>query len=464
MEMVDGGEGVVWDHLDVASTVQRSAGHAVDAYTERGGARYVLEVSDPADVAKLKQITELSSGIKVRVGAHPSLNRVRCVFSSKDIINVSEKVLKEHFATQGVVDVHRICRGKGEGKVNTSSVVLTCEGTSFPETVKFGLLRIRTRAYYALPLQCYNCYGYGHGRAGCKNKARCRVCSGVHEIAEKCRAKAFCSNCRGNHQPTNRKCPTYVKEVEILRLKTDLGVSYGDAKKVFIKEKSGKSYAKVAGAPPVDSGKNPQVVNTPKKGKAKKKKKKKAKKSGPQGKGPDGAGPSSSEGAKTDNQRATQTKSVGVGASPPVGVATGCTSEKTAGREGDVATATVGTDPLPDADIPLDSMEKQLLLKKVESLTKENAHYRSKNRQLQESNSRLEQERSSLVGQLERAGASHDNVELISLPLTRRKRKLLTVLDGAVDHKCRKQGDDSTESSPPVSVPDRESGAVTGNE
>lgn len=464
MEAIEGGSKVSWNHLDVASAVQRSAGHTVEAHTDRGGSRYVLEVSDPADAEKLKQITELSGGFKVRVGAHPTLNKIRCVISSVDIINESEQILKEHFATQGVVDVHRICKGSGEGKVNTSSVVLTFEGTSFPETVKFGLLSIRTRAYYALPLQCYNCYGYGHGRAGCKNKTRCRVCSGVHPVAEKCGAKAFCSNCRGNHQPTNRRCPTYVKEADILRIKTNLGVSFGDAKKVYSDERSGKSYAAVAaGTAPVDSGKGQQVPLFSSQGKKKKKAKQGAAKSNPKGKGTDGA--PSAKGAKAGKKGTTQCKSTGVGASPPAGltqVASATKSGKATGREGKVLTQEVGTDPLPDAETPTDK-DKQLLEKLVESLRKEVALGKGKIKQLKESKTRLEMECASLVGQLERVGVNLDSSESeVTAPVTRRKRKQTAGLEDTRGKKSRKKGENSAPSPPIDSVSERESDAVAG--
>lgn len=481
MEAVQGGTKVAWDHLAVASTVQRSAEHAVEAYTEKGGSRYVLEVSNPADVAALKLITELDGGFKVRVGPHLALNTVRCVISTEDIADVSEETLKEQLATQGVVGVHRICKGNKKDKVSTTSVVLTCEGTTFPETVKFGLLRIRTRAYYELPLQCYNCYGYGHGRAKCKNKTRCRVCSGEHEVAGKCGRKAYCSNCRGNHQPTNRKCSTYVMEVGILRLKTDLGVSYRDAKKVYIKEKCGKTVAQVvAEKASVDSTKGPQASSSSKK--SKKKKKGKAKKPVPSGKGSGGASSSTSEkatgtntgnkqpaatnstavgaglpagmvstGTNTGNKRTAKTKSTAVGASPPAGVVRVDTLDMTTvGREGVVSPGVGGTDPLPDAVTSVEVMELQLLRKQMDSLTKDVAKLKSRNRALTDAKTRVELECAGYLGQLQRAGLVSESSEedlTTGKPFTRKRK--LEALEATKSGKNRKKGDDA-EASPPV--------------
>lgn len=59
-------------------------------------------------------------------------------------------MLKEQLGSEGVVGIQRICKSRGNDKVENTSVELTCEGTNFPETVKFGLLRIMTRATFAV--------------------------------------------------------------------------------------------------------------------------------------------------------------------------------------------------------------------------------------------------------------------------------------------------------------------------
>lgn len=475
MEAVEKNQSVVWDHIDVAETIeQETAAENVEGYTEKDGSRYVLVTLDAAVAEKLMQITELKSGMKVKVGAHPTFNTTRCVISCQDIDGVEESVLLKRFAPQGVVGVHRITRrGEKGGKVDTTSVVLTCEGTSFPETIKFGLLRIRTRAYYELPLQCHNCYGYGHGRTKCKNKLRCRVCSKVHPITEKCRAKAFCSNCRGNHQPTSRKCPTYIKEVEILKLKTDLGVSYGEARRVYNKEKGAKSYAAVAETVPQVStaAANEASANNaaPQGSQAsssqqKRKKKRKAKKSKSKGKGKDGVPPTSevppapSGGTETDPGVLNAD-----GVVPAVGpvthnASTNTTPSRSTGRVDDrpapqTTSDGVGLFSMPDAR-PSDAMEIQLLQKKVDALKAEKSQYVSKCKMLKEANVRLEQENTLLTGKLEEAGVRGDSGgdTAAKTPFTRAsKRKAIAVLDANLTPRAPKSS--RKVEFPPSSMP-----------
>lgn len=451
MEKATGSIETAWDHISVATTVQQIAGPTVEAYTEKGGSRYVLEVKDPNAVEKLLKVTKLVGGVEVKVSRHPTFNTSRCVISSSDISGVPDAVLKEQMASQGVVDVQRICKGRGNDKVGTTSVILTCEGTDFPETVKFGLLRIRTRAYYPLPLQCYNCYGYGHGKKDCKGKTRCRVCSGVHAIGDKCEAKAFCSNCRGNHQPTNRKCPTYVKEAGILKLRTDLGVSFRDARKVYNNEKKGKSYADVARTTPAVPSQQLKASNP--KGKTVQKKKQKVKKPKPKSKGKGGTASSAEAGAGKKRKAAKPA------VNPPASAVS-----KTIGREVEVVTRAekcVGTEPLPDADTPAECLEKQLLQQQVECLTNEITLLKSKCLQFQETIYRIEKDRKALMGQLAKAGAVYTSDSESGPPLTRNKRKC-TVLEGDRTGKSRKKGPGA--GSILQSVPECESEAATGSD
>lgn len=462
MEAIEGESKTVWDHLDVASTVQQQVGHAVDAYTEKGGSRYVFVVSDPADAEKLKRISKLASGHKVKVGSHPTLNRVRCVISSKDIINVRDSDLLEQFAAQGVVDVHRIISKVGDKKVNTSSVVLTFDSLNFPERVKFGLLSIITRPYYALPLQCYNCYGFGHGKAGCKSKTRCRVCSKEHVIAGKCGAKAFCSNCKGNHQPTNRKCPIYVKEAAVLKLRTDLGIPYREAKKVFNKENNApNTFAQMAKAASVAALQQQAVSLAPLAEKQKRKRPRPAKKPDPKSAGSGGA--NGQRVAGVGNKRTVQTKSVGVGTGPSCN-----TGKKPKGsndaRVGSVSSKSVGTSPIPGIASPGSGQdeEKQLLKNQVEKLIREVTRLKEKYKALKEKVSLAERESAAPISDQESVGkAAHPVVDDGAAPLTRRKRKQLAESPEATRKKKSRKKADTQESAAETSATDRESDAVT---
>lgn len=60
----------------------------------------------------------------------------------------------------------------------------------------------------------------------------------------RCKMKPYCLNCQGEHGPTNRKCPVYLAEKEISRIRVTKGVSYSEANKQF--NAGGGSYAEVS--------------------------------------------------------------------------------------------------------------------------------------------------------------------------------------------------------------------------
>ena len=113
-----------------------------------------------------------------------------------------------------------------------------------PEVIKVGPLRIRTRVYIPEPTICFTCYKYGHTKNRCKAAARCRNCSEVHELNDECKNKSYCLNCQGEHGPSSRKCPVYLAEKEITRIRVTKGIDYKEAVKQF--NVGGGSYAEVS--------------------------------------------------------------------------------------------------------------------------------------------------------------------------------------------------------------------------
>lgn len=84
------------------------------------------------------------------------------------------------------------------------------------------------------PLRCFNCYRYGHSKKHCTNKQACERCGEEH-LRKVCKSSTEkCVNCvefnakfkgrrKTDHRPTDTNCPTYQKELERLKLRTDYG-------------------------------------------------------------------------------------------------------------------------------------------------------------------------------------------------------------------------------------------------
>ncbi|XP_055543809.1 uncharacterized protein LOC129729324 [Wyeomyia smithii] len=146
---------------------------------------------------------------------------------------MSETELVEEFKCQGVIAAKRFTGLVDGKKQNLPTVVLTIEGTTIPEVIKVGPLRIKTRVYK-----------YGHTKNRCKAAARCRNCSKVHDFDEECKNKPYCLNCKGEHGPSSRKCPVYLAEKEITRIRVTKRIDYKEAVKQF--NAGAGSYAEVS--------------------------------------------------------------------------------------------------------------------------------------------------------------------------------------------------------------------------
>merc|ERR1712074_295166 len=52
-------------------------------------------------------------------------------------------------------------------------------------------------------------------------------------LRDQCDAdKLHCINCKGEHEASNRKCPRYLREVEICKITAEYGVSFSKAREM----------------------------------------------------------------------------------------------------------------------------------------------------------------------------------------------------------------------------------------
>ena len=180
---------------------------------------------------------------KIKVTPHRTLNTCRGVITVKDS-DVHEH-LAEGLKDQGVTNVHRVSRG-GEP---TNTFFLTFGMPKPPEFIVIPtfLSRFRVRAFVPRPLQCFNCWRFGHPQGKCQADKICRLC-GLKAHEGSCPSPAKCGNCKGQHGPADKQCPTYVKEATIQRIRAERGISFGEAKKVVeaTDPPNGRSFADAA--------------------------------------------------------------------------------------------------------------------------------------------------------------------------------------------------------------------------
>lgn len=240
----------------VESSVVKAAGKICDAYLNKTG-NVVMKIRNPKQVESLLKLEKLEDGTEVKVDYHPVLNRTKIVISCSELIDLTDEAILEGLRKRyDVIEIHRIKRKVESGFKITPTMIITLNGTVAPSEIFVGFLRCPTRLYIPSPMQCFNCFRFGHTKNRCDRKAVCRNCSKEHDIVQDsngltvCYAAPYCRNCTGDHQLASRKCPTYTEEEMTIVIKTEAGVSMGEArkraKKVIADQKSGSTFAEAA--------------------------------------------------------------------------------------------------------------------------------------------------------------------------------------------------------------------------
>lgn len=241
MEKVGGG--MISDNpFIIGKSIEEAAGDEIEkAYSD--GDNYVMHVRNSSQLKRLLKMNRLIDGTEVTVVPHPGLNRCRCVIVCKDLLRMDEKDILDELKSQKVVDVHRILRTVDKEKVKTATLILTLCSTTYPAAIKVGALRVPTRAYYPNPMLCYGCLSYGHTKKRCSGPTRCQNCSEDAQHDD-CKNPPHCRNCSENHRPTSRQCKVYQKENLIIKTKTDMNLSFPEARR-RVEEQYGRTYAGV---------------------------------------------------------------------------------------------------------------------------------------------------------------------------------------------------------------------------
>lgn len=224
----------------------------LDASSEGRGMSYALKIRNGALATKLMGMKNLSDGTPIKISTHPHRNSVRCVVSNFDVINDSVEQICSELASQGVIGVKRITRKENGIDVNTPTLILTIQGTTVPTSIRFGWFIKTTRPHYQLPMQCFRCWAFGHTKQHCSVDALCGNCGKKAHLEEgkRCEEPAYCNTCNNeDHATSSRKCPTYEKENNIQRIRTDRNMSYPQARKEWESCNGENSFAKVTARP-----------------------------------------------------------------------------------------------------------------------------------------------------------------------------------------------------------------------
>ena len=185
---------------------------------------------------------------------HLNFSYGRGVIFDRDLYDLDEHEILE-MSPPSVWKVKKIPRA--------NMIILTFEDSSVPDHVYYENERVKVKPFLPKPLQCYNCYKFGHPSSVCRNIKICRNCSSPEHGP--CSEIMQCANCKLNHDPTDKKCEEYKFEETALLKAHVQHITVPYAKRLLGKH---RSYAKVVKhqVPSAIESKTSPKVHSPMKG------------------------------------------------------------------------------------------------------------------------------------------------------------------------------------------------------
>lgn len=210
----------------------------------------LVETYNQAQTNKLLAMTHINDKYQIKVEPHKTLNITKGLVNCYDFNYLTDEEIIEELESVNVIAIRRM-KKKVNGEIrDTSLFVLTFNSPQLPADIKAGIYLLRVRPYIPSPLRCFDCQQFGHMKTKCTETAVCGICAKKPHTDisknEKCNNKAQCVNCNNEHPSFSRKCPKYIEEYTIQKIKVERKMSYKTARQEFFTNTpTYHSYAKI---------------------------------------------------------------------------------------------------------------------------------------------------------------------------------------------------------------------------
>lgn len=157
------------------------------------------------------------TSIAVRAFVPPHLACVKGIVRGVPT-DITPEALLKMLSPAGVVSVYRCNRSVGDNRVPTESVIVSFAGLTRPSEVKAWPYLFRVETLSPRPLQCRNCWRFGHSANACRSSVRCCNCGGSHSTSACDEDAPRCCLCDGSHSATDSNCPARGHEIQVLEI------------------------------------------------------------------------------------------------------------------------------------------------------------------------------------------------------------------------------------------------------
>jgi hypothetical protein len=192
---------------------------------------------------KCESVTLNGNTFEIKTELDAKLSHSKGSIYSRDMVDESDATLLEYMKDQKVIKIERILRKKEDKLVATGVFILTFDSPALPKRVNCSWERnVEVRPYFDNPMQCKNCWKYGHTTKRCKSAKLCSKCGANHEQTT-CEQEMKCVNCQKNHSSNDRKCYIYQREKYIIETAARLKISFKDARLQLSEFEKSNGYA-----------------------------------------------------------------------------------------------------------------------------------------------------------------------------------------------------------------------------
>ena len=169
--------------------------------TRFGRNSFLIHAKSLAQAAMISNLKTGAEGLLKEIRPHFSFSYTKGVVFSRDLYELPEDEILG-MCPDNVWKVFKVPK--------SSMIILTFNNDHLPFYVVIDSEKIDVRPYRPRPLQCFNCFKFGHPSRVCKWGKLCRNCS-LSEHGD-CSETLKCVNCKEGHDARNRKCKIYIME------------------------------------------------------------------------------------------------------------------------------------------------------------------------------------------------------------------------------------------------------------
>ena len=209
----------------VKKFINQKLGHVKRPDISRfGRSSFLLHAKSDGQAAMLLNMKLDPEDFVKEVKPHYNFSYARGVIFNEDLYDMNVEEILE-MCPVGVWKIFKIPR--------SSMIILTFRSSDLPTEIIVDHEFIRVRPYRPRPLQCFNCFGYGHASRVCTRGKICQSCSEPEH--GDCTKPKVCVNCKAAHHARDKNCTAFKKEQEALLKAEAEHISIGHAKKLLSK-------------------------------------------------------------------------------------------------------------------------------------------------------------------------------------------------------------------------------------